>query len=144
MSLTLRWLITVTDVLFILYWSLAAISALDFLHIDPALMYADYDNHRVIAWNWSFFPLDVVFSIAGLAAVRAHKQGKPVWRPLALISLILTMTAGGMAVSYWTILGEFDPGWFLPNLLLLIWPMFFLRRLVLTSEPVAPPSGLFT
>ena len=134
MSPTLRWLLTITDVLFIVYWSLAAVSAMGLLHIDPELMYADADNPRVIAWNWSFFPLDIVFSIVGLAAIRAHKQGRETWRPLALISLILTMTAGGMAVSYWAILGEFDPSWFLPNLVLLVWPMFFLRSLVAPAE----------
>ena len=52
------------------------------------------------------------------------------WRPLALISLILTMVAGGMAVGYWTLLGEFDPAWYLPNLALLLWPLAFLPGLM--------------
>ncbi|MEM7002191.1 MAG: DUF5360 family protein [Pseudomonadota bacterium] len=130
MSPSLRWLLAITDLLFLLYWSLAALSALNVVQIDPALMYADYDNPRVIAWNWSFFPLDVVFSLVGLYSIRAWRRGAPSWRPLALISLTLTMTAGGMAVSYWALLGEFDPAWFLPNLALLIWPLFFLRGLI--------------
>ena len=130
MSRTLKSFITITDVLFIAYWTIAALSELGILAIPKELMYADYDNPRVVAWNWSFFPLDVIFSIVGLAAVSAHRKGNQVWQPLAVISLILTMTAGGMAVSYWAILGEFDPSWFIPNLLLLVWPMFFLPRLV--------------
>jgi hypothetical protein len=83
-----------------------------------------------VAWNWSFLPVDLAFSILGLAAVRAARRGNPIWRPLALLSLAFTMVAGGMAVSYWTLLGEFDPSWFLPNLALVIWPLFFLPGLV--------------
>ena len=62
-------------------------------------------------------------------AVRAARQYNSLWRPLTIISLVLTMTAGGMAVSYWAILDEFDPAWFPPNLALVIWPMFFLPGL---------------
>ena len=130
MPRSLKYLLTVTDVLFILYWTIAALAELEVISISPEYMYADYDESRVVAWNWSFFPLDIAFSIAGLWAIRLARIGNPVWVPLAIISLILTMTAGGMAVAYWTILGEFDPLWFLPNLLLVVWPLFFLRRLV--------------
>jgi hypothetical protein len=52
------------------------------------------------------------------------------WRPLALISLLLTAVAGLMAVAYWTLLDEFNPAWFLPNLRLLVRPFLFLRRIV--------------
>ena len=133
MSRPLKYLLTLTDVLFILYWSIAALLELGLLDIPQDLMYADYNDPRVVAWNWSFFPLDIIFSIVGLAAVRANAVGSPSWRPLTIISLILTMTAGGMAVSYWAILGEFDPAWFLPNLLLVIWPLFFLQKLIVGS-----------
>ena len=40
------------------------------------------------------------------------------------------MAAGGMAVSYWAIIGEIDPGWFGTNALLVIWPLFFMRSLL--------------
>ncbi len=135
MSRPLRGLLVLTDLLFLIYWTVAALSELGFLAVPPEMMYADYEHPRVAAWNWSFFPLDIVFSIVGLAAVRTHRRGLPQWRPLALVSLVLTMTAGGMAVSYWTILGEFDPGWFLPNLLLLLWPVFFLPGLIRQPLP---------
>ncbi len=126
----LKIVITVTDVAFILYWSVAALSELDIVQVPPNLMYADFDDPRVIAWNWSFLSIDLMFSVFGLAAVNASRLGNPIWRPLAIISLTLTMAAGAMAVSYWSLLGEFDPVWFIPNLALVVWPLWFLPRLV--------------
>ena len=122
--------LTVTDWLFIAYWAVSGLDRIGFIHIPADLLYANAHDPAVIAWNWSFFPPDIAFSLTGLAAVRASRRGRPIWRPLALISLILTMVAGGMAVGYWALLGEFDPAWFLPNLLLLIWPLFFLPGLI--------------
>jgi hypothetical protein len=122
--------LTVTDWLFIAYWTVSGLDRLGLIHIPAELLYASAHDPAVIAWNWSFFPLDIAFSVIGLAAVRASRLGRPIWRPLALISLILTMVAGGMAVAYWTLLGEFDPAWFLPNLALLLWPLLFLPGLV--------------
>jgi hypothetical protein len=49
---------------------------------------------------------------------------------MAMISLCLTFVAGLMAIGYWTILGEFDPAWYLPNLALAVWPLFFLPGLL--------------
>ncbi|MEM7020597.1 MAG: DUF5360 family protein [Pseudomonadota bacterium] len=133
MSRSLMTWILITDTVFILYWTMAALLEFGLLSIDPNLMYADYGLPRVVAWNWSFFPLDIIFSLIGFAAVSASRRGEPIWRPLAIISLTLTMTAGGMAVSYWAILWEFDPAWFLPNFGLVIWPLFFMPRLVRES-----------
>lgn len=125
--------ITVTDVAFILYWTLAALGQLGFLHVPPEWMYANYAQPDVIAWNWSFLPMDLAFSAFGLKAVAAARCEHPAWRPYAIVSLTLTMAAGGMAVSYWTILREFDPSWFLANATLVIWPLFFMRGLM--SDP---------
>jgi hypothetical protein len=130
MSRSLAASLAITDVLFLAYWSAALLNQVGLLSIPAELMYAGYDNPRVVAWNWSFLPLDLAFSATGLMAVRAARRGDPTWRPLALISLTLTVVAGLMAVAYWAILREFDPSWFLPNLALLIWPLFFLPRLV--------------
>ncbi len=130
MSKSLSLLLALTDLGFILYWTVPALMALDLVHIPADVMYADASNPRVIAWNWSFFPLDIAFSIMGLMAVRAARAGDPRWRAYALISLVLTMTAGGMAVSYWVLLGEIDPFWVGTNLALVIWPLFFLPGLV--------------
>lgn len=127
-SLTLA--LTITDWLFIAYWTVSGLDRFGLIRVPQDLLYANAHDPRVVAWNWSFFPLDIAFSVIGLAAVAASRRDRPVWRPLALISLILTMVAGGMAVAYWTLLGEFDPAWFLPNLALLLWPLIFLPRLI--------------
>lgn len=112
------------------YWTVAALMLVGLLDIPPEYMYADYGEARVIAWNWSFFPLDLLFSVFGFWAVKKARDQDPIWRPLAIISLVLTSTAGGMAIAYWMILSEYDPAWFIPNLALLVWPLFFLPRLV--------------
>jgi len=122
--------LSITDLLFLAYWAVAGAAAGGLIQLPAALMYAGYDQPRVVAWNWSFLPIDVAFSVTGLLAVRAARRGDPLWRPLALISLILTQVAGLMAVGYWALLGEFDPSWFLPNLALVAWPMAFLPKLV--------------
>ncbi len=121
---------TITDVMFLLYWSLSGLGQAGILPIPHDWMYAHYDQPQVIAWNWSFLPVDLAFSILGLSAVAAARREAPIWRPLALLSLSFTLVAGGMAVSYWAILREFEPSWFLPNLALVIWPLFFLPGLV--------------
>src|SRR5690349_12508032 len=130
MNKSLRLALSITDWLFLAYWLASALHAMGVLPIPTDLLYADADDPRVVAWNWSFFPLDLAFSLTGLAAVRYARRDNPLWKPLALMSLVLTMVAGGMAVGYWTLIGEFDPFWFLPNLILLVWPTFYLPRLV--------------
>lgn len=122
--------LTITDIAFLIYWTFAALHAFAVIEIPRDWLYANADDPRVVAWNWSFFPLDVAFCLTGLAAVRCARRGASLWRPLALISLILTMVAGGMAVSYWALLAEFDPFWIGANALLLVWPIPFLGGLV--------------
>ena len=130
MPRALRAGLLLTDTLFLLYWAAASLGALHLITPPASLMYGGYGEPRVFAWNWSFLPLDLAFSVTGYAAIAAARAGRPGWRPLALISLVLTMVAGGMAVSYWAILGEFDPAWFLPNVALLLWPAPFIPGLV--------------
>ncbi len=122
--------LTMTDVAFLAYWAVSGLAAFGMVHVPASLMYADYDNPRVVAWNWSFLPLDLAFSVSGLGAVLAARRGLPIWRPLALISLIVTIAAGLMAVSYWTLLREFDPSWFLANAALIVWPLAYLPGLI--------------
>jgi len=122
--------LSVTDIVFLAYWSTAAVSQAGLVRIPAAWMYAGYTEPRVVAWNWSFLPVDLAFSVFGLLAVRVARRGDPLWRPLALISLVLTQVAGLMAVGYWLLLGEFDPSWFLPNLALVVWPLAFLPNLI--------------
>ena len=130
MTRTLVILIVTTDVFFLIYWAIAGAALFHLITLPPEIMYGDYDNPRVVAWNWSFFPLDILFSVTGFFACYLARAHHPAWRPFALISLVLTMTAGGMAIAYWTILQEFDPSWFLPNLILFVWPLFFMKSLV--------------
>lgn len=139
MSPALRWAMLVTDIVFLLYWAISLAALVGLLALPAGFMYGGFDQTRVMAWNWSFLPLDLAFSVAGLLAVAAARRGDPAWRPLALISLCLTATAGGMAIGYWTILGEFDPAWFLPNLAIFLWPFLFLPRLVKT-DPMPDPA----
>ncbi len=130
MPARLRWALTLTDLGFLAYWTVAGAACAGWLHMPPAWMYAGYGEARTDAWNWSFLPLDLAFSAAGLWAVRLSVQGDGRWRTAALVSLILTTVAGGMAVGYWTLLGEFRPEWFLPNLALMLWPAPFLAMLL--------------
>jgi hypothetical protein len=129
MPRTLRIALLLTDFAFLAYWSLAALNAAHLIQIPVDWLYADADQPRVVAWNWSFFPLDIAFSATGLLAVRRAGRGDPGWRALALVSLVLTIVAGGMAVGYWTLLGEINLSWFLPNLALVLWPIPFLPGL---------------
>ena len=145
MSRSLRLALLVTDLAFLAYWTvgLASLASLAGLFALPAsLMYADYDNPIVFAWNWSFLPLDLAFSATGLLAVTAAGRGDPRWRGLALLSLAFTMAAGGMAVSFWVIRQEFNPSWFLPNLALVVWPLAFLPGLLSADRPSGPKESL--
>ncbi|WP_315760816.1 DUF5360 family protein [Sphingomonas sp. Y38-1Y] len=143
MSRRLAAALLVTDLAFLVYWSASTLQLVGVANAPADMMYADYVEPRVVAWNWSFLPLDFAFVLTGLAALSASRGGLASWRTLAIVSLTLTATAGGMAVSYWTLLAEFDPAWFLPNLAILLWPFAFLPDLVrqegaLSSDPSSP------
>ena len=49
---------------------------------------------------------------------------------MALVSVVLTFCAGLMAVAFWTLRGDFDLGWWIPNLYLVVWPLWAVRRLI--------------
>tara|TARA_R110000868_G_scaffold128679_1_gene336954 strand:+ start:2138 stop:2545 length:408 start_codon:yes stop_codon:yes gene_type:complete len=127
MPTSLKVMLGVTDLLFLSYWGVSGLYVLGIMNVPESMLYANYHDLRVFAWNWSFLPLDVIFSVTGLMAITAANRGRPWWPSLALISLVLSSAAGGMAISYWIILCEFDPSWFLPNLVLFLWPLFFIR-----------------
>lgn len=118
-----------TDIGFILYWSVTLLMAIGAISLPPEWLFKDYANPIIYAWNWSFFPLDMVLSVCGLMSVRAHNQGHTYWVPLAAFSLALTFCAGFMAISFWVFRGDFDVTWWGVNLALMIWPLFFLPRL---------------
>ncbi|MEM7111130.1 MAG: DUF5360 family protein [Chloroflexota bacterium] len=113
-----HYLLTLTEVGMLLYWIFATFVVLEWIQIDPALMYSDYKNPIIVAWNWSFFPLDVLFAILGLigrfAPLRPARK-----ELLTTISLVLMFCAGLMAISFWLIRGSFDPFWWGTNLWLI-------------------------
>ena len=119
-----------TDVGMILYWVITAAMALGLLNIPGEWLFKDYYDPRVVAWNWSFFPIDILFSVTGLAALRMERSGHSNWKIMATVSLTLTVCAGLMAIAYWVILADFDPTWWIPNLFLMIWPLPFLYQLI--------------
>lgn len=83
----------------------------------------------MVAWNWSFAPIDLAASALGLYSLTLAKLGKPVWRTYSVISVSLTFCAGLMAVSFWAIQRDFNLGWWLPNLYLVLWPIITVRQL---------------
>jgi len=125
----LRWNLLVTDLGFVLYWS---VSALNLLPAD--WLYKDHENPILHAWNWSFSPLDLAASFSGLAALRFAARTSPKWQKLALISATLTFCAGLMAISFWFLRRDFDPAWWAPNIYLMLWPVTVLRELLSRSS----------
>jgi hypothetical protein len=118
-----------TDIGMLLYWSLTILLALKILSIPGDWLFKDYDNPRVMAWNWSFFPIDILLSLTGLKALQLEKQNNDTWRIWAVVSLSLTVCAGLMAISYWVLVKDFDLAWWLPNLFLMLWPIPFILKL---------------
>ena len=126
----LRVSLSVIDYGMLLYWSISALSALGIIRLSGEYMYAGYGDPMMGAWNWSFAPLDIIFAITGLYAVKLARRGDARWHSLALISLSLTFCAGLMAIAFWAIIGFFDLSWWLPNVLLMVIPAFWMVRLL--------------
>ena len=99
-----------TDIGFILYWLLTALAL-----IPREYAFNDYKNPLIVAWNWSFLPLDLLISATGLVAVYLHRKGNSSWLILALVSLVLTVPSGLNAIAFWVIRRDFDLMWWLPN-----------------------------
>lgn len=113
-----------TDIGFIIYWLLTALSL-----IPPEYAYSDYKNPLMVAWNWSFLPLDLAISATGLSSVYLHSKKNSLWKSMALISLAFTVTSGLNAIAFWVTRRDFDLAWWLPNLYLMLYPLFFIPRL---------------
>jgi hypothetical protein len=128
------WLMLLTDVGFLVYWTLIATKAL-----PPDQMFDDYEVPSVAAWNWSFLPLDVLASITGFVALRALHLGRPAARVLLPVSLTLTSVAGGMALAFWAITGDFELSWWLPNAYLLLFPIPLLVHLARHPQVLDAP-----
>lgn len=115
----MRRLLTVTEIGMLLYWVFASLVALGLVSVDPQWMYSNYEDPVIVAWNWSFLPLDLLFALAGLLARFAPMADKA-RRVLAVVSLSLMFCAGLMAVSFWTIQQFYDPFWWGTNLWLVL------------------------
>ena len=118
-------IVWVIDVWFIVYWSLIVFRAL-----PPEVMFEGYELREVQAWNWSFFPLDILAAITGIIWQTTKRLNGSVF---LIISLVLTSVAGGMALAYWVVLGYFDILWWLPNLVLLLFPLWPLYQFAIKN-----------
>ena len=123
--LFLRINLLITDVAFIVYW---LITALNLLPVE--WLFQDYTNPLLVAWNWSFAPVDLMASLTGLWTLHLIRHQHPNWKMSAIISLTLTFCAGLMAISFWTLRLDFDPSWWLPNIYLMVWSLFAARKLL--------------
>ena len=119
-----------TDILFLVYWSVSALVALGLISIPADYLYKDYHNPLMMAWNWSFMPLDVVLSLLGLYAIARFRSGHKDWVHWAIASASLTFCAGLMAIVFWAITLDFDLTWWIPNLFFMLWPMLYVPLLV--------------
>ncbi|MDA9207858.1 YvaD family protein [Octadecabacter sp.] len=115
----LKSMTTATEVAMLLYWVLAGALVLGLVSIDPALMYSDYQDPRVIAWNWSFFPIDIAFAGIGLVARFGVSSGVLRFK-LELTAAVLMFCAGLMALSYWVLTSDFDLTWWSMNVWLVV------------------------
>jgi Family of unknown function (DUF5360) len=123
----LRTLLLVTDLGFLMYWALTALMVTKLIDIPTDWLFKDYADPNIVAWNWSFMPLDMLASVTGLIAVAQSGRGDG-WQTAALISLVLTFCAGFMAISFWTFQQSFDPSWWAPNLFLTLWPLTMFKE----------------
>jgi hypothetical protein len=123
-SAFLRWNLLITDWGFILYWLAVA---LDWFPSD--WLYKDHDNPILIAWNWSFAPIDLSASALGLFGLVLARRGSDSWRLATTLSLAFTFGAGLMAVSFWAIRRDFEAMWWAPNLYLVIWPLLAVAQI---------------
>ena len=120
----LRYFFWLTDLGFVVYW-LITLTQL----IPDEFLFKDYNNPILMHWNWSFLPLDLAISATGFLSLYLLKTNRA-WKQVALISLVLTFSSGLQAISFWTLANDFDIWWWLPNLYLLIYPLFFFKELV--------------
>ncbi|MEH7457323.1 hypothetical protein CON65_15290 [Bacillus pseudomycoides] len=118
----LKYFFLITDIGFIVYWFITI------CHMIPQeYLFKDYQNPILVAWNWSFLPLDLLISFTGFVSLYLYYKHKQIWSHFAFLSLILTFCSGLQALVFWTIRLDFDVSWWIPNLYLLLYPCFFLK-----------------
>ncbi len=122
---TLTALFLITDSGFVLYWLVTVLRL-----IPKPLLFKDYHEPILVAWNWSFLPLDLCISASGYLSLYRARRADPAWEQWAIVSLVLTFCSGLQAIAFWTLRSDFDVSWWTPNLYLLVYPLFFLPTLV--------------
>lgn len=125
----LRYFFLLTDIGFILYWLITLL-----LLIPNEYLFQDYQNPILVAWNWSFLPLDLFVSATGLGSLYLWKKQDKRWHKLALMSLVLTFCSGLQAIAFWVIRGDFDLSWWIPNLFLLLYPIPFVWKMLISTD----------
>lgn len=115
--------LVVTDLGLTAYWVLTA------LHIISV-----GGEAWLTAWNWSFVPLDALAILAGLTWSQLPRDHR--WSgPMFAVALALTHAAGIMAISFFSLWGNWDVSWWLVNLWLTLMPIG-LALASLRSAPV--------
>ncbi len=118
-------LMLTTDLGFVAYWASTV------AHVLPSsAFFNDYRDDHIVAWNWSFLPVDLLISATGFTALWLARGERPAWRPMMLVSLTLTSCSGPQAIAFWAIRADFNLGWWLPNLFLLLYPMAAIAALL--------------
>ncbi|WP_329086283.1 MULTISPECIES: DUF5360 family protein [unclassified Streptosporangium] len=117
-------LMLVTDLSFVVYFTVIGLGL-----IPPELAFADYANPLMVDWNWSFLWIDLLASVTGLTSLHLLRRGSPSGPSLMLVSLVLTMASGLMAIAFWTLRGDFSLAWWIPNLYLMFFPVPGIIRL---------------
>lgn len=125
MQRSMRALLLVTDIGFVVYWILT----LGHL-MPPAWLFHGYGDPTVMSWNLSFMPLDLIVSATGFCSLALRRGCPHAARGLLLVSLAATSISGLQAIAFWTLQRDFEPGWWLPNLALLLWPLPYLAWLL--------------
>ncbi|GHE94061.1 hypothetical protein GCM10017786_28680 [Amycolatopsis deserti] len=103
--------LVITDLGLVVYWTLTACGIISV-----------GEGEWLKAWNWSFFPLDLLAIIAGLTWSLLPKQHK--WAtPTYATALAFTHAAGLMAISFFVLYATWDASWWLVNLWLVLMPL---------------------
>ena len=130
---TTQILLTITEAGMLLYWLLALLMAMGAVSIAPEYMYSDHLNPTIVAWNWSFFPIDLAFAGIGLYARYGSLSGTR-QSVAAAFALALMFCAGLMAISFWALMGEFDGFWWTMNAWLILLAAKALWELCVTDD----------
>lgn len=103
--------LVVTDIGLLVYWLMTAIGVISV-----------GEGEWLKAWNWSFFPLDVLAVLAGITwslLPEGHRWATPIFAT----ALTLTHAAGLVAISFFALWGTWDASWWLVNLWLMLMPV---------------------